>query len=237
MLRSTAIILSVTLLGWPMAGQPQARIKYLQHSGYVGDIENPADVDRAALRDARRLARLGNIDAQYNTGAMYHALGKIDTAVYWYRRAALFRHPLAAYNLGQLYYEGQFMPRDLDEARHWMRVAGEAGYPPAQTYLAQMAYRNELPESGPEAEFEWYRRAALQGGVIAQFNLGILFWKGQGVERDPVRAYAWMSLAAEELGEEAAAADIARSLSATEREDAEALAAELAGEIRPFVMR
>lgn len=231
------IILAAMLINAAPDLAAQARVKYLMHSGYAGRIESPADVDRSALRDARRLARLGDVNAQFNAAAMYHALGQVDSALYWYRRAALFRHPLAAYNLGLLHYEGQFIPRDLDEARRWLLVAGEAGYPPAQTHLAQMAYRDELSESGPAAEFDWYRKAAMQGEPVAQFNLGILYWKGYGVERDPVRAYAWVSLAAPALEDGQARQTMASALSDAEREAGLSLAERLEEEIRPFVMR
>lgn len=90
----------------PAACPAQALFKHLAHSGYDGPFMDARDIDRADLLDARHLARLGDVPAQYNTGAMYHALGRHDHAIYWYRRAELFGHPLAAYNLGLLFYEG-----------------------------------------------------------------------------------------------------------------------------------
>ena len=50
--------------------------------------------------------------------------------------AARLEHPLAAYNLGLLYLEGQLFPQDFARAAELFRVAAEAGSPEAQYALA-----------------------------------------------------------------------------------------------------
>jgi TPR repeat protein len=219
----------------PTLGHAQARVKFLKHSDYAGVILDGREVDRADLQDARHLARLGDRQAQFNTGAMYHALGKYDGAIYWYRRAALFRHPLAAYNLGLLFYEGRHVAHDMDKALRWLEVAAQAGYPQAQ--LAYMTYRGEIPGAGRAEEADWYREAAFADDAVAQYNLGVMLWQGDGIERDPVEGFAWLSLAAPEVDRAEVLDDLEASLSDREREEALALRDALEEDIRPFVMR
>lgn len=230
------LLLCIALLV-PATGQGQAVVKHLKHSGYVGVILDGREVDRSDLQDAKHLAKLGDRQAQFNTAAMYHALGKFDTAVYWYRRAALFRHPLAAYNLGLLYYEGRHVKHDMADAVRWLEVASKAGYPQAQTQLAYMAYRGEIPGAGRMEEADWYRSAALRDDAIAQYNLGVMLWQGDGIAQDPVEGFAWISLAAPKVDREGVLDTLVAGMSATERAEADALRATLEDDIRPFVMR
>ncbi len=236
MRKATTLLLCLALLV-PALAQAQARVKFLKQSEYAGVILDGQEVDRGDLADSRRLAQLNDRQAQFNTAAMYHALGKHDSAISWYRRAALFRHPLAAYNLGLIYYEGRFVPHDLEASLRWLEVAAEAGYPQAQTQLAYMAFRGEIPGAGRAEEAGWYRQAALADDAVAQYNLGVMLWQGDGVEFDPIEGFAWLSLAAPKVDREGVIEDLVAGLSEREREEAEALRDALAQDIRPFVMR
>ena len=232
--RIAILILLLGMCGSP-ASHAQARFKFLIPSGYSG-AELPATVDRRDLLDARHMARLGDVASQFNTGAMYHALGNIKAATYWYHRAALFRHPLASYNLGVMYYEGQQVPHDLEAAVRWISVSAEAGYPPAQTLMGLMAYRDQLVDASPADEAGWYQKAALGGDPIAQFNLGVLYTRGYGVEKDLARGYAWLLMGAPEVGEDAVLEEVAPMLTAAELAAARSLRDELEEEITPYLL-
>ena len=172
-------------------------MRYLAHSGYAGVDLSEAAFDRGAFNDARGLARLGDKRAQYNLAVMYHVRGQLRMAHHWYHRSALFRHPLASYNLGLLYYRGEGVEQDLDEAFRWMQVSAKAGFPTAQLQLGIMIYRGEGTEPDPHREAYWYEKAALNGDPEAQFNLSVLYSMGEGVPHDLVLAFAWMRLASE----------------------------------------
>ncbi len=159
----------------------------------------------------RRLAELGDADAQFNLGVM-HARGQgvrpsLKMAVEWYRRAAHQGHAAAQYNLGVAYAKGIGLPRaDLHAAAHWWEQAAVQGHVQAQ-YNLGLAYASG---SGIERNLvqaaKWWRRAAEQGDAAAQYNLGLLYATGQGVNRDLAEAVRWWQRAAQQGFEHAAEA-------------------------------
>jgi len=79
-----------------------------------------ADQDREMMQILQK-AQAGNIDAQTSLGYLYHSLGKdhqdFQTAIRWYKQAAMSGHPHAAFALGLMYEHGQGTRRDPDQAR------------------------------------------------------------------------------------------------------------------------
>jgi TPR repeat protein len=71
-----------------------------------------------------------------------------------------------------------------------------------------------------------FRRLAEQGNAEAQNVLGVMFRKGKGVPKDPARAHMWFSFAAKrgEAGARAELHEVARTMTAQEISDAEAMA-------------
>ncbi len=127
-----------------------------------------------------------------------------------------FAEGLAAFDAGD--YQGAL--------KVWRPLA-EAGDAEAQIALAGL-YRDGFgipPDLAAAAR--WYRRAAEQGAAVAQLNLGDLYSRGIGVPRDLVRAYVWLSLAAAQGRRWAnrRRREIAASMSAAQRSEAERLAA------------
>lgn len=191
---SLSILILILL---PNQALTQSQVRYLATNEYVlSDLKND-NHSRAVIRDLRNLARLGNHKAEYNLGVAYQVRGDERRAALWYRRAALFRHPLASYNLALMHYHGDGVDRDLTQAYRWMEVSAKADFPLAQLQLALMIYRGEGAVRDPDAEAYWYRRAAFNGEPEAQYNLAVLYSVGEGVNADPARAYAWMELAGE----------------------------------------
>jgi len=47
--------------------------------------------------------------------------------VYWYRKAAEQEYPVAQYNLGVRYDNGQGVPQDYKQAVYWFSKAAEQG--------------------------------------------------------------------------------------------------------------
>ncbi len=216
----------------------QSHVRYLAHSGYAGADLKEQGFDGDAFRDARGLARLGDRRAQFNLAAMYHVRGEHSHAAYWYRKAALFRHPLAAYNLGLMYYHGEGVEQSFDEAYRWIEVAAKAGLPVAQLQLGIMIYRGEGTEPDPGREASWYQRAAEAGQAEAQYNLSVLYSMGEGVDHDLVAAYAWMQIAVESgVTAEGELNMLESLLSGEQRAAAESRVEQLRAEIKPRHLR
>jgi TPR repeat protein len=89
-------------------------------------------------------------------------------AAQWYRKAADQNHPLAQFNLGILYAQGQGVPQDKTAALGWLLKAARQGHAGAQFNLGmslQRASFDEPPEQARESKIEaykWYCLAAAQ---------------------------------------------------------------------------
>ena len=77
----------------------------------------------ARHHDARAYAELGN---------MYeHGLGtgiNLQTAFYWYEKAAQKQIPKAQFHLAQLYEKGEGVKKNPQRARYWYQQAARRGY-------------------------------------------------------------------------------------------------------------
>lgn len=105
-------------------------------------------------------------------------------------------NPVAQFNLGVMYKNGQGVPQDAGEAEKWYRLAAEQGYAPAQNNLGTIYEEGQgVPQDAREA-VKWYSLAAEQGVAVAQNNLGVMYDNGQGVPKDDREAAKWYRLAA-----------------------------------------
>lgn len=108
----------------------------------------------------------------------------------------------AQFELGERYYLGDGVPKDMAKAAEWWQEAAEQGHASAQYSLGYMYYRGHfLGEHfvGDAAEaIQWWQKAAAQGHVGAQYSLGFMYRNGQWVSRDDVKAAQWYQQAADQ---------------------------------------
>jgi TPR repeat protein len=115
--------------------------------------------------------------------------------------AANAGHIGAARALGQMYWRGTGVPRDLAMAAHWLRTAASAGDREAQSELGNLLMSAEAVEF-PEALAEvrrWFAQAATAGDPVAQLNIGLCLIQGVGGARDETRGLRWLRDAAQQL--------------------------------------
>ncbi len=97
---------------------------------------------RAAVFRLYNQAILGNSDAQFDLGQLYHyGMGVKQNsaqAIAYYQLAALQRDVRAEYNLGILYLEGKTDPVDYEKGLSWMTDAAFKGNAYAQYALANI---------------------------------------------------------------------------------------------------
>ena len=112
--------------------------------------------------------------------------------------------PVAQFNLGKMYHNGESVPKDDVEAVKWLRKAAQQGYDRAQYRLGSMYYYGiwGVIQDYVEAA-KWLRKAAQQGNEHAQSNLGSMYYNGHGVTQDYVEAHMWLNLAAAQGNEDA----------------------------------
>jgi hypothetical protein len=129
----------------------------------------------AALGAWLPLAERGDMDAQFNLGAMYQAGRGVrrdyPEAAKWYRKAAESGHAAAQFRLGDMYQQGLGLPQDDDEAFAWYHKAAEQGHAFAQYNLGLMYQRGQgAPQDFVQA-YKWlYLAAARSEPGRAQAN-------------------------------------------------------------------
>ncbi len=98
--------------------------------------------------------------------------------------------------VGNLYFSGTGVSKNLGKGAKWHRKAAEQGLPAAQYQLALDYMLGEgLKEDKTEAA-AWLRRAADKGLASAQVELGLCYLRGDGVRESGADAIEWFRKAA-----------------------------------------
>ena len=189
----------------------------------IGVAENPS----SALRWYRKAAASEewvSVNAKHSLDGLLRAN---ETEFERTKRLAEDGDAFAQANLGDMYRDGNGIPKDYVQAFKWYRKAAEQGNAFAQTNLGHM-YRegNGIPKDDVQA-FKWYRKAAEQGNAIAQVHLGYIYGEGNGIPKDDVQAYAFYNLAAANGQEDAKKRRDELELTNEQKAEAQALSAEL----------
>ena len=109
----------------------------------------------------------------------------------------------AQFYLGECYYNGVVVSKNVAEAVKWYRKAAEQGYAEAQ-YDLGICYEEGYGVAKDMFEaFKWYRKAAEQGHAKGQFELGESYYHGRGVSVNDHEAVKWYRMAAEQNHAEA----------------------------------
>ncbi|MEX2648877.1 MAG: SEL1-like repeat protein [Alphaproteobacteria bacterium] len=156
---------------------------------------------QAALAAWRADAEAGDLDLQFNIGALYEsgALGRPDygKAATWYRRAAERHLGAAAVRLARLAALGFVEDDDSQAAVDMVRQAAERGSAEAMVALGAA---HEAGRGVPKDEARavaLYRRAAELGHQRGAYGLARAYAHGMGVARDLAEAERWYRRAAE----------------------------------------
>lgn len=142
--------------------------------------------------------RIDEADSLATLTAMLLSQGKYAEAITVNRLAAAQGDPVAQYNLGDIYDNGQGVPKDWAEAFKWFRQAADQGHVEAQAILGRMYRNGEGVSKDPVEAVKWSRLAADQGHIYAQGNLGYAYASGDGVNQNYAEAVKWFRLAAEQ---------------------------------------
>ena len=130
----------------------------------------------------------------YEQGVYYYNLGTDDgyrQAFTYFSQAAEQGDSEAQYRLGDMLFNGDFVPMNHKEAFLWYLKAAEQNHPKAQFKVGFYYYNGiEMPKD-LAAAYEWYRLSALQGYDIAQHQFGDFYFFGVYVEQDIRKGLYW----------------------------------------------
>ena len=135
--------------------------------------------DGVDIPEVRRLAEMGNPDAQSKLGVLNASGVGMEVnkkeAVKWYGKAAGQGYPLGQWNLAFMYLRGEGgLQEDYAKARELFQQAADQGFAPAQYDLGMMYYHGVAVESNRDEAEKWFRRAAGQGYREAKKKLAEL---------------------------------------------------------------
>ena len=123
-------------------------------------------------------------------------------AMAWFQTAVEQNNPIACYNLGVLYENGQGREADPQTAAEWYKKAAIQGHAAAQVSLARILDSQEVYPQPKEA-FHWYQQAARQGQPEALAALGTYYVHGHFVPQDIDQARSLFKAAAQKGNEKA----------------------------------
>jgi len=197
---------------------------YLGQLAESGSTEDPSSSE--AYTHYLKAAENGSAWGAYNAARMHErGIGVYKNpseALRWYMKVASMKGPElldqwsdlrseaaaitgANFRIGDMYADGNGVPKDASEADRWyqygvdMASAGaQAGWLTAEVYLANAYLQSKgVPMDYGEA-MHWMQHAAEHGNRQAQVNLGSMYRDGQGTPQNYGEAMYWYRKAADQ---------------------------------------
>lgn len=113
------------------------------------------------------------------------------------REAAASGDPMALFEVGNRYSEGEGVSSNTAEAAKWYRKAAELGFAPAEYRLGNIYEKGLGVKRDVSKAKIWYEKAADQGNATAMHNLAVLLAMGVDGPADNKAAARWFTKAAE----------------------------------------
>lgn len=103
-------------------------------------VNNPAQKESSAINILLKLAKTGDMEAQYVLAEHYY-FGQIlkkdlKKSAQWCKKAAKQGHVEAQYQMGIMHSEGKGIRKSIASSRKWLRLAAKQGHLGAQRYLS-----------------------------------------------------------------------------------------------------
>ncbi len=137
-------------------------------------------------------------EALWQRGTTYYDRNDFRDAFAAYSQAAALGHPRAMAVLGNMYREGEGVPKDPRQAARWYTQAASLGNRGAQFSLGSMYEEGEGVPRNLARAARLYEASARQGMPEAQFALGLSYEFGEGVPRNRRTAIFWLRQVAQQ---------------------------------------
>ncbi len=140
--------------------------------------------------------------SKYNYNALKSApfFGAETLGIYLkiYERLGEMKYSPAFYELGLLYYNGEWwLEQDLEKSLEYHKKAAELGNADAMFELYVYYSTGQGVEQDNEVALEWCRKAAELGQFRACYNMGGFYATGNGVPQDINLCVQWYEKASE----------------------------------------
>src|SRR5262252_375968 len=196
---------------------------------YLGQLAESGSAGDPSLSEAYmhylKASEMGSAWGAYNVARMHErGIGVYkdsNEALRWYMKVASMRGPElldqwsdlrsetaaiagANFRIGDMYADGDGVPKDASEAERWYQhgvdlasAGAQAGWLTAEVYLAN-AYQHSKGVAQDYGEaMHWMQHAAKNGNRQAQVNLGSMYRDGKGTPQNYDEAMYWYRKAAD----------------------------------------
>lgn len=99
---------------------------------------------------------------------------------------------IATYQIGENYFYGKTVKKDLKKGIIFMEEAANNGYSKAQLNLSRMYLRGYKVRKNYRKAFHWAKESAKQNNAEAQYYLALMYIEGKGVSRNIKKGIHWM---------------------------------------------
>ena len=131
----------------------------------------------------------------FEAGRIAHARKDYVQARTLYEKAFAGGYAIAANGIGNLYSDGQGVPKDMAQAAQWYKKAADAGEPAAMDALAWLyEIGSGVPKNCAET-IRLYDTSGKLGLSASVNNMGLMYLKGACVQRDYAMARQWFEQA------------------------------------------
>ena len=200
-----------------LGGLPSSRgeaLNWYLQAGQQGDAQAQERAQDVQLEDPQLYeevtrfqallasAKTGDSQAQLEVGQMlregYVIAQNNEEAARWFTQAWQEgeKLPQAAYELSQLYQNGEGVEKNEAKAMELLGAAAQAKNPDAQYQMGTLAYGANPPKY--EDAFAWFSNAAAGGQAQGQYMTGFMLMQGQGTPKSVELAIQFFRKAAEQ---------------------------------------
>ncbi len=144
----------------------------------------------SAIEILSKAIEQGNREACTPLGCAYSELEDYEMAYKWFTEGFYAGSIQAMFNLGQMYFEGQYVDQNYKKALEYFSLAYENGFEYASYYLGAYAeYGYGDYEIDYEEAVEWYENGVWWKDTSCLVGLGRCYELGHGVGMDKKKAH------------------------------------------------
>ena len=161
-----------------------------------GDYSACAPGNYNADQCTRAHAKDGGVDLMDIANHALAAGDKVAAFGAWSLAARSDKNPVAMYQIGAAFYNGEGAPQSDKAAAEWFQQSAELGNADAQYMIGGLYANGQGVAQNDALAMTWYQKAADQNVPEAMHNLGYFYYQGTSVAQDYERvANLWRQAA------------------------------------------
>ncbi len=141
-----------------------------------------------ALRWAKRGAKMGDVDMQYQVASCYKIRRNMRQAFKWWLVCAQNGHAMSQQNVGACYVKGWGVRKDYVQAAVWYQKAADQGHAYAMFCLGNMYMTGEGVAQDYDKAYEYFKKSSARGCDEATLNQAYCEFYGYGTSRNVTTA-------------------------------------------------